>query len=946
MNMIPVRICSAVSAVIGCAALAGWLLELPGLASLGRELIPMAPSTALLFVAYGVALLLACRAKSGRRTTQFILFIFALGAIISGSLLFLSMRGVLLDIEHLGIEAIGAVAGSPVGHMSPIAAVTFLLFSMLFPVVLTSGIKRPLLTKWVWWIAVIVGAAYSMLILAYLFGTPMFYGGAFIPPAANTTLAFMALAIALLALSQPLAWQETEPHGQETPDSSPVLIVLFIFFIAGIISAGNFYHRNFQKQYLSGVERQLSAIADLKQGELLLWREERLADAGIFFTNADFAASVKAFLQQGAGTRQKIEAWIGNIQRNHNYNGIFLLDPQGKTRLSMPEISAEPLSDSLRQKALESLRTGRITFADFYRNDSGGKIFLGILTPIFDPAREGAALGVLMIRIDPEEYLYPFIKRWPNASSTAETLLVRREGDEAVFLNELRFAKNTALNLKLPLEETKNPVVMTALGQEGVVRGIDYRGRPVLAALRNIPDSPWHLVARMDEEEIYAPMQERLWVTVVLISTMLLCAGTGFGFIWRQRSASYYRRSEQQIRRNKERLQCLLNIFQFESQDVRELLDYALGEALGMTSSKYGYIYYYDEATRQFVLNSWSRDVMQACSVTVPHSLYDLEKAGIWGEAIRQRRPIMVNDFDTPDPLMKGYPEGHVHLTRFLTIPHIDQGKIVAVVGVANKETAYDDADILQLALLMGAVWKIAERKEKEREIEKKNAELERFTYTVSHDLKSPLVTIKTFLGYIEEDIKLPNNPRVQQDLGFMNNAADKMSQLLDELLELSRVGRSGNPPQSVAFVDIANEAVRLNAGRISERRASVEILDSPVILFGDRSRLVEIWLNLVENAVKYGRDEPAPRIEIGSAMEEDGPVFFVRDNGIGIDPRYHEKVFSLFDKLDSGSEGSGLGLALVKRIVEICGGRIWVVSEGMGHGSCFRFTLPDVIQR
>ncbi|HXE97584.1 MAG TPA: GAF domain-containing protein [Dongiaceae bacterium] len=946
--IIPVRICGAVSAGIGCAALAGWLLELPGLASLGRELIPMAPSTALLFVAYGVALLLACRATGGRRTTQFILFIFALGAIISGSLLFLSMRGVLLDIEHLGIEAIGAVAGSPVGHMSPIAAVTFLLFSMLFPVVLTSGIKRPLLTKGVWWIAVIVGAAYSMLILAYLFGTPMFYGGAFIPPAANTTLAFMALAIALLALSQPLAWQETEPHGQEAPDSSPVLIVLFIFLVAGIISAGNFYHRNHQKEYLSGVERQLSAISDLKVGELLLWREERLADAGIFYHNADFASSVKAFLQQGKGgqARQRIESWIGNIQKNHNYNRIFLLDPQGKTVLSMPQISAEPLSDSLRQKAIKSLRTGQITFTDFYRNEFGGKIFLGILAPIFDQAREGAALGVLMIRIDPEEYLYPFIKRWPNSSTTAETLLVRREGNEAVFLNELRFGRNAALNLKLPLEETKNPVVMAALGKEGVVRGIDYRGRPVLAALRSIPDSPWHLVARMDEEEIYAPMQERLWITVVLISTMLLCAGTGFGFIWRQRSASYYKRSEQQTRRNKERLQYLLNIFQFESNDVKELLDYALNEALRMTSSTYGYIYYYDEATRQFVLNSWSRDVMQACSVVSPHSLYDLGKAGIWGEAIRQRRPIMVNDFDAPDPLKKGYPEGHVPLTRFLTIPHIDHGKIVAVVGVANKETAYDDADILQLTLLMGSVWKMAERKEKEREIEKKNAELERFTYTVSHDLKSPLVTIKTFLGYLEDDIKLPDNPRVKQDLGFMHNAADKMSQLLDELLELSRVGRTGNPPQSVAFIDMANESVRLNAGRISERGVSVEIIDSPVILFGDRSRLVEIWLNLVENAVKYGGDEPALHVEIGCAMEDDGPVFFVRDNGIGIDPRYHKNIFNLFDKLDSGSEGTGLGLALVKRIVEIYGGRIWVESEGVGHGSCFRFILPEAIQR
>lgn len=1068
-----VRIGGAVSAGIGCAALAGWLLELPRLASLGRGLIPMAPSAAILFIAYGVALLLARRATCDRRTMLFVLSLFASGGFISSSLFFLSIRGVFLDVEQLGIKAMGAVDGSPVGHMSPITAFTFLLISIAFPVVLASRPERGWPTKSAWWIAVMLIAAYIMLILAYLFGTPMFYGGAFIPPAATTSLAFMALGIALFALTQPLAWAGTATRNQEARYSSAVLIVLFIFLAVGIISAGYFYHRNHQKQYLAGVEIQLSAIADLKMGELSLWREERLADAGLFYHNAAFGSLVKGYLEHSKGgePQREIETWIGNIKENRNYNRIFLLDAQGKTRLSYPGTATEPLSRSARQSAFESMRTGRITFVDFYRSEFSGKIYLSILVPIFDPSRERAPLAVLVMRIDPEKYLYPFIQRWPNASTTAETLLVRRDGDKAVILNELRFVKNTALNLRAPAERTENPVVMAALGREGVVRGIDYRGHPVMAVLRTIPDSPWHLVTRMDVDEIYAPMQESLWVTVLLISAMLLSAGTGVGFIWRQQSVSYYKRAKEQVKRNKERMQCLLNIFQFESKDVKELLDFALNEALGMTSSTYGYIYYYDEEKQQFVLNSWSHGVMQACSVTNPQSLYDLDKTGLWGEAVRQRRPVMVNDFDAPDPLKKGYPEGHVHLTRFLTIPHIDQGKIVAVVGVANKESAYDDYDILQLTLLMGSVWKVAERrrletdianqsallrsiidsipdlifykdvnsvylgcnkaferfsgrpekeqlgktdfdffdhevaeffrqkdrdmlevgqsssneewitypdgnrvlldtlktpfcgtdgtllglvgisrditerKQKEREIEEKNAELERFTYTVSHDLKSPLVTIKTFLGYLEEDIKLPDNPRVQQDLDFMHGAADKMSQQLDELLELSRVGRLNNPLQKVSFMDLANEALRLDAGRISERGVTVEIIDSPVVLFGDRARLVEIWQNLVENAVKYCGDEPAPHIEIGCTSEDGAPVYFVRDNGLGIDARYFEKIFGLFEKLDKQSEGTGLGLALVKRIVEMYSGRIWVESEGEGHGSCFRFTLPEATQ-
>ena len=116
------------------------------------------------------------------------------------------------------------------------------------------------------------------------------------------------------------------------------------------------------------------------------------------------------------------------------------------------------------------------------------------------------------------------------------------------------------------------------------------------------------------------------------------------------------------------------------------------------------------------------------------------------------------------------------------------------------------------------------------------------------------------------------------------------------------------------------------------------------MFLFGDLPRLVEIWQNLVENAVKYMGSQVKPSIKLGLEQVAGETVFFVRDNGIGIDTRYHENIFGLFNKLDSASEGSGLGLALVKRIVELYGGRIWVESQGSGQGSCFRFTLPGAL--
>jgi PAS domain S-box-containing protein len=155
----------------------------------------------------------------------------------------------------------------------------------------------------------------------------------------------------------------------------------------------------------------------------------------------------------------------------------------------------------------------------------------------------------------------------------------------------------------------------------------------------------------------------------------------------------------------------LLRILQYKSRTVKDLLDYTLNEAIGLTGSKIGYIYNYDVQRREFVLNSWSENVMKDCKIVDPQTCYELDKTGLWGEAVRQGKPIIRNDYQAPDLLKKGLPQGHINLNRFLTLPVFAEGVIVAVVGVANKETDYDQTDVLQLQLLMDAVWKVVEQK-------------------------------------------------------------------------------------------------------------------------------------------------------------------------------------------------------------------------------------------
>lgn len=246
-----------------------------------------------------------------------------------------------------------------------------------------------------------------------------------------------------------------------------------------------------------------------------------------------------------------------------------------------------------------------------------------------------------------------------------------------------------------------------------------------------------------------------------------------------------------------------------------------------------------------------------------------------------------------------------------------------------------------QVAGLVFSLFETTWRKRAEQELRAKNDELERFTYTVSHDLKSPLITIQGYAGMIVQDLEAGEHASIRDDLQMIKNAAAKMNDLLNDLLELSRIGRQMNAPSRIDMNLLTNDTLVQLAGSVSQRLAEVVVQPDLPAVFGDQARIAEVVQNLIENAIKYMGEQPVPRIEIGFRQDGREDSFFVADNGAGIDPLYHEKIFNLFDKLDPASEGTGVGLALVKRIVELHGGRVWVESAGVGQGSCFCFTLP-----
>lgn len=226
-------------------------------------------------------------------------------------------------------------------------------------------------------------------------------------------------------------------------------------------------------------------------------------------------------------------------------------------------------------------------------------------------------------------------------------------------------------------------------------------------------------------------------------------------------------------------------------------------------------------------------------------------------------------------------------------------------------------------------------------ELEDKNAELERFVYTVSHDLRTPLISIKGFVGLLQKDIATNDIRQIRDDIERIDQAADDMGELLEGLLELSRVGRIINPPELGSLDSLVHRAVEPVQDLIRERGITLDIEENMPPCWGDQLRLMEVFQNLVENAIKFMGNQPAPRIEVRARLEDEFVLCSVKDNGIGIEPRYHERVFDLFERLDPSIEGSGIGMTLVKRIVEAHGGRIRIKSIGRNQGCTFYFTLP-----
>jgi len=546
---------------ISTFTLIGWILGSIVLTSFGSGLIPMAPSTAFLFILFCGAILLCTQFPKVLWSYKVGIIISSIGILIALLFFFLSSFGIRLAIEHLGFNIEGSINGAPYGHISPLTALCFVFAGLSFLISILLFKKQKLILA-SFTLAFLVILVSIILLLAHLFGIPLLYGTQFIPPALSTSLAFFFLGIALIAFISPKIWQYKSEADAASTGSSMILVMIFVALAAGIVSAGYFYYKHHENEFKLENENELSAVADLKISELTHIRKEWVEDVSLFYKNIVFSTLVDRYFKKPNDIEayRQLRIWLNHFKVVNQYNNLCLHDDKGVERLNIADLP-KPHSSTIKNKFLEVIKSGKITFIDFYRNDYDQHIYLNILVPIFDPKNSKRINGVLSLRIDPEEYLYPYIKKWPTRSKTSETMLVRKEGDYAVYLNELKLKQNAALSFRISLKNKNVLAVKALLGEEGIVEGYDYRNVYVLADIHHIPDSPWFIITKMDFAEVYAPLSERLWLLIFLITALLFGSGSSVAVIWRHQRARFYRERLQTAEALRESYELLEKVF-------------------------------------------------------------------------------------------------------------------------------------------------------------------------------------------------------------------------------------------------------------------------------------------------------------------------------------------------------------------------------------------------
>jgi PAS domain S-box-containing protein len=675
-----------------------------------------------------------------------------------------------------------------------------------------------------------------------------------------------------------------------------VLIFVFLFFSIAIGVAGFYFYKTQKKSLKQEKFEELRAVSDLKISLIVNWRKDRLADAEVILETPFIADHVQQLFagQRAQEAKKEILEWMQAFQEHYQYHSILLLDQKQTVRLSVPGGEEGPGSYG-RKVILEAMQGKRVILSDLYRSETSGAIRLSLVVPILiSKMSDIPPVGVLLLRINPDEFLYPLIESWPTRSPTSESLLVRREGEEVLYLNNLRHQKNTALNLRLSTKTRDLLGAMAIRGQDGIVETLDYRGRPVLASVRRIPDSPWFLVSKVDQEEIYASIRHNGFLTAVVGGLLIIGVGLTGGFLWHKQNDRFQRSLTAQAEEQSKMLDEILSA----SPDLTYMCD---------REGRYAYV---DQAFLQ-ALNLTRSDVIGKTwqELGLP--------AEMMGKILADRESVFTSGQSVTGETTFPTVRGVRHYEYIKTPIHGSRDNIEYVVVNARDITERKEAERAlrdsehRLRLLSSQLLAAQENERK------------RIAGEIHDSISASLSAIRFVVENIHDQSKQaavgPESlelliTRIEQTIEDTRRImADLRPSVLDDL---------GIVPATQWF---CREFQKTYSRICIEKQIDIEESDFPDLL---KTPIFRIFQEALNNVAKHSK---ATFVNLCLRKTDDGIELVIQDNGEGFDL---EKAQS------QENSGKSLGLTSMRERVELSGGSFSIESTG-GKGTVIRAWWP-----
>lgn len=796
------------------------------------------------------------------------------------------------------------------------------------------------------------------------------------------------------------------------------------------------------------VKKDLLASVDAKIARILDWLAERRSDVAALVKDPSFSRDVEANLlpgPSGADRGGRIEARMRAVRDAYRYKDILLLDAEAAVRVRSSPDARSPSAHEM-MRAREAISSGETQLADLhYDTREGSKIYLcALIAPVRNPSAGTAAIGAVIFRIDPAVALFPILDSPLGPWDSAETLFAREEHGNIVYLKELRRLGAPPVTVRRSVDEPTLLAALAARGNEGALKGTDYRGVAVVGVARKVPGTPWIVVGKVDSEELYATLLRESRIVGLVLALFVLGAAAAAALWWRaiiaRASAAYYR-----LRVEREALrQHYANQVEYANDsimlldDAGRILDvneraldaygYGRAELLGANVRMLRSFTARDRIDALFdgwdeggrIYETWHRrSDGSVFPVEVSGRAFRIEGGVFYQKIVRDitdRRNAeerLVREHALLESLLDALPGIFYMFNKQGTLLRWNANLVkmsgrpaevlsgTNVLEFAPKEQREDAERAIRMALasaqsgleghllgtdgtrtpfyfsnirietadgpvVIGVGIDISARLKVERELrrlnealeqrvaertvelENANRELNAFSYTVAHDLQAPLRHVAGFLGIALEDHGAEMHEEARLCVERAIRAAHNMSDMIRALLEFSRVTRAELHPERVALDNLVSEVVSEFAPEGSGRRIEWRIGPLPAVM-ADRHLLRMVVSNLISNAIKFTKHRSTAVIEIGTqAGPESGQresVVFVRDNGAGFSMEAASRLFEPFQRLHAAREfeGTGIGLATCRRLIERHGGRMWAESI-RDAGATFFFALSNGI--